>query len=158
LWCAGGEREGAPGGKLWRGGEWRPSGKCAAFYPATTSLGEPAAPYRIAAREPSGTHCCHMRSMDKPDTRWEFVCLAPTESWTWRCFRTDGTTVTAPEPCESLMKIMVDAVRNGFSSGTQRWAIKDKEWHTDFAPGAEPKTTRTDPTTMPGGPKPGEQG
>ena len=44
---------------------------------------------------------------------------------------------------------MVDAVRNGFSSGTQQWAIKSNEWRTDFDPGEPPKTTRRDPTTIP---------
>jgi hypothetical protein len=88
--------------------------------------------------------------MDKLDTRWEFVRLqAAEESWLWRCVREDGTTFTSSEPCESFGKIMVDAVRNGFSSGTQQWAIKSNEWRTDFEPGEQPTTTRRDPTTIP---------
>ena len=88
--------------------------------------------------------------MDKPDTRWEFVRLqADEESWIWRCIRADGTIVTSSESCESFGKIMVDAVRNGFSSGTQRWALKSNEWRTDFEPGEQPTTTRRDPTTTP---------
>ena len=88
--------------------------------------------------------------MDKLGTRWEFVRLQTAEeSWLWRCVRAGGTTVTSSEPCESFGKIMVDAVRNGFSSATQQWAIKSNEWRTDFAPGEQPKTTRRDPTTIP---------
>ena len=96
--------------------------------------------------------------VDKPDTRWEFVRLPSAhESWIWRCVRADGTAFSAAEAKESFGKIMVDAVLKGFSSGTQHWTVKDRDWTTDFAPGQIPKTTRGDPTTIPpSGPKPSD--
>ena len=96
--------------------------------------------------------------MDKPDTRWEFVRLhSAYKSWIWRCVRADGTTSSSgPEGSGTFGKTMVDAVRHGFRSETQRWRVKDRDWTTDFAPGKEPKTTRRDPTRMSGAPKPFE--
>ena len=69
--------------------------------------------------------------------------------WTWR--RKVGGLVDRQSegPIVGFGKAMGDAMRNGFSASWHVWLVSDKEYSTYFAPGAEPRTVKREPPTIP---------
>jgi len=79
--------------------------------------------------------------MSKDAARWNFIRQAD-GTWIWQRSRCDGTRDWISGTHADFGTVLADAVRHGFVPEQEFWAVTQKRWSTQFAPGAPPTTVR----------------